>query len=309
MVHRWNLLLLLSVLLIPGFEAAFKCNDWPVKPLYGCKDDGQDWKQLANSASTKEACKSRCEAVAESGDSACCFWSRPLGCNIKVGAKLSQDSGDSAFAIDCKRQYSWLRIEIYGTVINEYVALGINVALCCIVSKLLGLFSKKHQATQCSAQRKHVETTVSSPPPDEDTGEEAREDDENKQQETKASKDGAESTEGQAETKKVEACNFARWRPYENQNCFINAGVDRDEETFDGDLEKLQNHAINKGYGAFVIYDKKVYFKEKSSEDCRKSLVDDEGAATYLPEATGSTSRKCTKTCKTRSSSSSPSTR
>jgi len=155
-----------------------------------------------------------------------------------------------------------------------------------------------------------MDEKVSSPTPHQDSGEALKDDKtDDKQQATKAPRDGAESTEGQAETKEVEACKLPRWRHYENKDCFINAGVDRDAQAFDGDLEKLQNHAINKGYGAFVIYDKKVYFKEKSSEDCKKNLVRNEGAATYLPEATGSSSRKCTKTCRTRSSSSSPSTR
>merc|ERR1712146_292444 len=80
----------MGLLSISGFEAAFKCEPWPTTAIWGCADDGQDWRLLTNSAS-QEACMSRCEAAdAEGADSACCFYSRSLGCNIKVGANRSK---------------------------------------------------------------------------------------------------------------------------------------------------------------------------------------------------------------------------
>merc|ERR1719235_1521224 len=62
---------------------------------------------------------SHCEAVAETGDSACCFFSRALGCNIKVGANRSQDASDSAFATECKLQRPLFRLEILGKVFDD----------------------------------------------------------------------------------------------------------------------------------------------------------------------------------------------
>merc|ERR1719502_1526435 len=117
MLRRALPILLLS---ISGVEAAFTCDPWPHEDIYGCADNGQDWRLLTNSASTQEDCMSRCEAVAETGDSACCFFSRALGCNIKVGANRSEDASDSAFATECKLQTNLFRLEIHGTVFDEY---------------------------------------------------------------------------------------------------------------------------------------------------------------------------------------------
>merc|ERR1712070_107517 len=74
---------------------------------------------------------SRCEAVAETGDSACCFFSRALGCNIKVGANRSQDASDSAFATECKLQTNRFRLEICGYVFDECSGSYVLLTFCC----------------------------------------------------------------------------------------------------------------------------------------------------------------------------------